>query len=226
MDILLRVLDNFKGALFDFLWLAPVILISLTFHEYSHGLVAYLLGDPTAKNSGRLTLNPIKHLDPLGAIFLMIFRFGWAKPVPVNPMYFKKRKRDMSLVALAGPLSNILLSFVSLLIYKILAYLIDMPDYATSFLVGMVFINAGLAIFNLIPMSPLDGSKIFISILPDRAYYTILQNEKYGQILILLLLFTGILTMPLNFLSSALVNLLDSITSLMLGGVFFVLSKI
>lgn len=225
-EILLHVIDNFKNAFFDFLWLAPVILISLTVHEYSHGRVAYALGDPTAKNSGRLSLNPLKHLDPLGTFFMFIFKYGWAKPVPVNPMYFKNRKRDMSLVAVAGPLSNIALSFVCLIIYKLLATFFNLPDYVMQFFVGMIFLNAGLAVFNLIPMSPLDGSKIFISILPDRIYYGILQYEKYGQIVILLLLFTGLLSGPISFLSESLVALLDSVSGLILNAAFYLFAKI
>lgn len=225
-EVLLRIIDNFKGAFFDFLWLAPVVLISLTVHEYAHGRVAYALGDPTAKNNGRLTFNPIKHLDPLGAVFMLVFRFGWAKPVPVNPMYFKNRKRDMSLVAAAGPLSNIALSFISLIIYKLLAIFFSAPDFVMDFFAGMVFLNAGLAVFNLLPISPLDGSKIFISILPDSTYYKILQYEKYSQIIVLLLLFTGFLSRPIGFLSQSIVRLLDSVSGSILNAAFFMFSKI
>lgn len=185
----------------------PALLIAITIHEYAHGYVAYRLGDPTAKNYGRLTFNPLKHLDPLGALMLLIFRFGWAKPVPVNPAYFKDPKKGMALVGLAGPASNVFVAFITLLIAKILDIQIFAPvifgftnQYLTTTLLTIVLLNIGLAIFNLLPVPPLDGSKIFNSVLPPKIYFGIMRYESYAHIILLLLLFTGILTPVLVWL--------------------------
>ncbi len=191
----------FRGASAEQILLSiPAVLIAITFHEYAHGYVAYKLGDPTAKNNGRLTLNPIKHLDPFGAIMLLIVGFGWAKPVPVNPAYFKKPKNGMALVSLAGPMSNILLAFITLVIAKIFNIQIFSmlygfrSSYIEIIMFNIVILNIGLAIFNMIPIPPLDGSKIFSSFLPQRIYFGIMRYERYAHIILLLLIVTGILT--------------------------------
>ena len=177
-------------------WLIiPAAFLTIVLHEMAHGFVAYLLGDRTAKNAGRLTLNPIKHIDILGLIAMIIFGFGWAKPVPVNPYYFKNRKSGMALTAFAGPASNIILAIIGLLIYKALLYM-PMPlgamaevVYAFSvFIVTFITLNVGLAIFNLIPIPPLDGSKILNTILPERIYFKIMQYERYGFLVLYILL--------------------------------------
>ena len=173
----------------------PAAFLTIVLHEMAHGFVAYLLGDRTAKNAGRLTLNPIKHIDVLGLIAMIIFGFGWAKPVPVNPYYFKKRKSGMALTAFAGPACNIILALIGLLIYKALLYM-PMPlgamaefVYAFSvFIVTFITLNVGLAIFNLIPIPPLDGSKILNTILPERIYFKIMQYERYGFLVLYILL--------------------------------------
>ena len=155
----------------------PVLLFSITIHEYAHGRVAYALGDPTAKNMGRLTLNPIYHIDPLGAIALFLFNFGWAKPVPVNPLYFKNIRKGTILMALAGPMSNLLAAIVTGLLIRY--FLLPIRIYELV-LVYMLFMNIGLCLFNLLPIPPLDGSHILEnSLSPDmaQAYHKI---GRYG----------------------------------------------
>ena len=167
--------------------LAAVII--LTVHEYSHGYAAYKLGDNTANSLGRLTLNPIKHIDPLGALCMLLFHFGWAKPVPIDLRYFKKPRRDFAIVAAAGPLSNLTLAFFTAplvaLVYKYAATNVPTTEYMKNFVViGYNFLyiflimNIGIAIFNLIPLPPLDGSRILGLILPPKLYYKILRHER------------------------------------------------
>lgn len=184
--------------------LAPPLLLALTVHEFAHGYIAYRLGDPTAKNLGRLTLNPLKHLDPIGTIAFFFIKFGWAKPVPVNPAYFKNPKKDMLWVALAGPATNLCLAVVSAIATKfiwILASTIPYSSLAEAFLVplnGMliasVWINLVLCIFNFLPIPPLDGSRILTGLLPDNLARSYLKVERYGFIIILLLAFSGVLS--------------------------------
>ncbi len=169
----------------------PALLIGLTFHEYAHALVAFRLGDPTAKNLGRLTLNPLKHLDPLGAIFLLIFKFGWAKPVPVNPLHFSDRQRGMLWVSLAGPGSNLVIAVVAVLLWKIIGI---QKNFVDGVLLYIFHINVILAVFNVIPVPPLDGSKILAGLLPRKYSHTIFLLEKYGFAILLLLMFTGIIS--------------------------------
>ncbi len=174
----------------EFLYILPALLIGLTLHEFAHALVAFKLGDPTAKNLGRLTLNPLKHLDPIGAIFLVFFHFGWAKPVPVNPFHFRgDRERGMLLVSLAGPGTNLLIALVTAFIWKI----IGSQGITTDSIIWFIFdINIILAVFNFIPVPPLDGSKILAGILPRRYSHLIYNLERYGFLILLLLVFTGI----------------------------------
>ena len=162
-------------------------LLCITFHEVSHGYVAYRLGDTTAKDAGRLTLNPLKHIDPMGLLMMVVFKFGWAKPVPVNMMRFRSPKRGMALTALAGPVSNVLLALVFLFLYGLLYRAL----YSVQFLLDMIWLTAyislALAIFNIIPVSPLDGSKVLFALLPDAAYAKLMRYERYGMILLLVL---------------------------------------
>lgn len=167
--------------------LAAVII--LTVHEYSHGYVAYRLGDNTAKSLGRLTLNPIKHIDPLGALCMLLFHFGWAKPVPINLRNMRKPRRDFALVALAGPASNLILAFFSAalfaLVYRLAVTSVPVGGFSGNF-IGITYnflyiflvMNIGIAIFNLIPLPPLDGSRILGLILPQKLYYKILKHER------------------------------------------------
>lgn len=167
-------------------------LLCITFHEVSHGWVAYRLGDPTAKDAGRLTLNPLKHIDMMGLLMMVVFKFGWAKPVPVNMMRFRNPKRGMALTALAGPVSNVLLALVFLFLYGLLYRAL----YSVQFLLDMIWLTAyislALAIFNIIPVSPLDGSKVLFAFLPDRAYMTLMRYEKYGMLVLFVLVWLGV----------------------------------
>ncbi len=195
-------------SLTQWLLLLPVLLLSLTVHELSHGLAAYVLGDNTAKRQGRLSLNPIKHIDPIGFLLLVVAGFGWAKPVPVDPGYFKKPKQGMAITAVAGPLSNLILAFISTFIIlategfaPIYQYIVKhvYPDsIVTSVLLLLIIYNCVLALFNLIPVPPLDGSKILAAFLPNRIYYKYLYYERYGMILMLLLVTTGVFSGALS----------------------------
>jgi Zn-dependent protease len=177
------------------------VLIAITFHEVAHGYVAYLLGDPTAKSAGRLTLNPIKHLDPIGAIALLVVKVGWAKPVPINPMFFKKPRRDLFLVSFAGPLSNFFLAILfSLIIKGILIFFGDVTTKTTLTLFSVfieicsasILVNVGLGVFNLLPIPPLDGSNMIMVLMPKNIAVKFNKFGRYGFFLIILLFFTGI----------------------------------
>lgn len=197
---------------FDFSYLLSILLsvipalLCITLHELSHGLVAYWLGDPTAKERGRLTLNPIKHLDPMGLLMLLLFHVGWAKPVPVNMANFKDPKKGMALTALAGPAANVLITVVALFLYGLL-YLPLKGKGAGEYLLEMIQLTAGLslglAIFNLIPIPPLDGSKVLLSLLSDESYMKLMRYERYGSVLMLALVATGVLGRPLSTAISA-----------------------
>lgn len=180
----------------------PAILLALTFHEFAHGWAAFKLGDPTARDAGRLTLNPIAHLDILGGLMLLWGPFGWAKPVPVNGYYFKKPKRDILLVSAAGPLSNILLAFILGFIHRILKYnfsgFIDSTPHIEQFLILGVLINLGISFFNLLPIPPLDGSKILLGLLPDKWISGYLEKTKYvPTIFMVMLLVDWVFNIPI-----------------------------
>lgn len=169
--------------------LAAVVLC-LSVHEMAHGLAAYWLGDRTAQREGRLSLNPLRHVDIVGLFLLFTAGFGWAKPVPVDPRYFRNPKRGMAVTALAGPFSNMLLALLLLLVCKgIYIYNPSGAVWVTVFytLLYAAQLSIGLGLFNLVPIPPLDGSKILAVFLPDRIYYTLMRYERYGMILLLLL---------------------------------------
>ncbi|AKL95328.1 Zn-dependent protease [Clostridium aceticum] len=170
----------------------PGILVALTVHEFSHAYSAYLLGDDTAKQYGRLTLNPLSHIDLMGFIMLVIFRFGWAKPVPINPNNFSSRKLGYFLVSIAGPLSNILLAILSTLCFA-LALRLQLGEFVYTMLYSSIFINLVLAIFNLFPIPPLDGSKILLSVLPSSFEKTYYKLQKYTYILLFLLVYLRVI---------------------------------
>ena len=199
--------------LINFLYVIPSVLIALTFHEYAHGWVAYKLGDPTAKNFGRLTLNPLKHLDIIGTICMILFHFGWAKPVPINSRYFSKPRRDIALTAAAGPIMNLILGFIGSFVYVLMLILtpllfksegagLNIWDSGIYLVQTFFSINISLCIFNLIPVPPLDGSKIIYLILPPKWAFFLSNNERYIRIALLVLLWSGIITLPLTYLST------------------------
>jgi len=175
----------FNFNLQELLYVVPAVLLCMMVHECCHGWVAYLLGDPTAKNSGRLTLNPLAHIDPIGLICMIVARFGWAKPVPVNMRYFKKPRQGMALVALAGPVSNLVLGFVGIVLFYVLQLYLGRYAFFSAmaqFFGILASISIGFAVFNLIPLPPLDGSRILGLVLPRHWYYWLLHNEHYIQI--------------------------------------------
>ena len=175
----------------------PPLLFALTVHELAHGWVAFRLGDPTAKMAGRLTMNPLKHLDPLGVLAFVIMKIGWAKPVPVDPRYFRNPQKDMLLVALAGPGANVLLAIASALLARVLVSMPVLPLFVLQPLVGMlvasVWINIMLAVFNIIPIPPLDGSKVLMGLLPPEAARSFARIEPFGFFILLALFYTGVI---------------------------------
>ena len=181
-----------------FLMSGAACLICLTVHELAHGLAAYRLGDPTAKLNGRLTLNPLSHIDWIGLFLLMAAGVGWAKPVPVDPRYFKNPKGGMAITALAGPLSNLLMAYLSALALGALSAVAAVRGETAGltlwldFFALMVSLNIGLGIFNLIPFPPLDGSKVVAMFLPDRWYYRWMQLERYGMFILMVALWFGV----------------------------------
>ncbi|MBN2412210.1 site-2 protease family protein [candidate division KSB1 bacterium] len=183
--------------LVTFLILAPPILLALVFHEFSHAFVAHKLGDNTAKQNGRLTLNPLAHLDPLGTLMIFLVRFGWAKPVPVNPYNLKNPKRDMLWISVAGPLSNMILAFLSGTLLRLIYHTGIKPEITSIggllmlMLVFSLQINLALAIFNILPIAPLDGSKILYGVLPNKYSGFALLLEKYGPMVLLGLIAIG-----------------------------------
>lgn len=181
---------------------ALAVLIILSIHEFAHGYAAYKLGDNTAKNLGRLSLNPIKHLDPIGALSMILFHFGWAKPVPINPRNFRNPKRDFALVALAGPLSNLVLAFLSAFLYLLLNAVFSKIYFTSEILLQVAYnttlfvyifhsVNLGLAVFNLIPVPPLDGSRLLNVFLPTKTYFKIMRYEKQIYLGLIIWLFVG-----------------------------------
>ena len=207
----------------------PCVLLALVFHEIAHGYAAYKLGDPTAKYMGRLTLNPLKHLDLVGTLCMIFLRFGWARPVPIDSRYFKNPRRDIALSSLAGPMANLVLAFIGSFIYSLGLALANkvMPEYKSfvyyiflaflMFFSSFVWLNISLAIFNLIPLPPLDGSRIFLIWLPYRKYAKILQYERQISLAFMLILifdsrllggyFTGALSFIVNFIYDGMISL-------------------
>ena len=195
--------------------IAFCVLFSLSIHELSHGLAAYLMGDMTAKNSGRLSLNPFRHMDPIGAICLFLFGFGWARPVPVNPWSFKQKRAGMAITALAGPLSNFIVAFLAQIGVAVLGKMSFSSDASFSYnlasasyivCIYLASVNIGLGLFNLIPIPPLDGSKVLNAFLPERIYFKIMEYERYGFIILIV-----VINMPFfgNILAAARAGILS-----------------
>lgn len=190
-------MTNITNQLLGLLLSIPGLLLALSLHEFAHGYAAYKMGDNTAKYSGRLSLNPFHHLDPIGTLCLFLFRFGWAKPVPINPYNFRNRKTGIIVVSLAGPFMNFLVALVSALLY---AAILTFAPYSnvTQFLALIVFysiqLNIGLMCFNLIPVPPLDGSKVLMELLPYRYKNFFYSIERYSSLILMVLLFTNVLS--------------------------------
>ena len=211
----------------NYLLLIPAALIALSVHEFAHGYVAYRLGDPTPRALGRLTLNPAKHLDPIGTVCMVLFRFGWAKPVPISPRYFKDPRKGMALTAAAGPIANILMALLGALFFKLTvlvgnAAIAAVPNekmiyffffYLAQFFLLFHYLNLSLCVFNLIPLPPLDGSRIFYVFLPPKWYFGVMKHERTIQIILLVALwlgaFTGLLSTVVDWLSSLLFAILS-----------------
>ena len=212
--------ESFIEALLQLVTILPAVLFALTFHEVAHGYTAYKLGDPTAKAFGRLSLNPIKHLDPIGTVLMLLTGYGWAKPVPVNARYFKNPKRGMALTALAGPCTNLLLGLVSTVLYAFVYVFFYDAYYAVAYLGERAFtailafclvlffgnfamINISYAIFNLFPVPPFDGSRILLLFLPEKIYFSIMRYERILMMIVLIGMATGILWTPIEAVINA-----------------------
>jgi len=195
----------------------PALLIAITFHEFAHARMAYYFGDNTAQKQGRMNLNPISHLDPIGTIMILLVGFGWAKPVPINPYNFNQYRKGLRWVSFAGPMINFFLGFLSLLFFSILVSRGITGGLFLQFVMVLTQLNILLAIFNLIPIPPLDGSKILMSFLPDSylGYYRTI--EQYAPLILLLLVFTRALGVIIYPLFSLVLNLFSAIIALIPG---------
>ena len=217
---ILNELGNQPKIIITIFAYAVILLIAIPIHECSHCFMAYLLGDDTGLRSGRVTLNPIRHWDPMGTIGILTVGIGWGKPAPVNPVRGRKvsARAFMAITAAAGPISNILLSYIFMLIGKLVWFLFGASNPEVVIYVYFAFImaariNISLAVFNLLPIPPFDGSRILLVFLKERTYFKLMQYEQYIMIGVLLICWTGILDYPLTFLNNAVMSFLDLTTS-------------
>lgn len=218
---LLRGQLDFYSAVVEILAILVIIFLVLPFHEWAHAFTASKLGDTSVKYRGRLTLNPLVHIDPFGALALLLFGFGWAKPVPVDPRNFKSPKWGMALVALMGPVANIAAAIAGGLIFQAIltfapAFMITntVGNYIYLFLSFYILINVRLAVFNLLPIPPLDGSKLLFAFLPDKWVMWFYRYQQIISIVLIALLWVGVLDIPLSFLSNYVLTFVNWITAL------------
>lgn len=195
----------------------PGLILALSMHEFAHGYVAYLMGDNTAKYYGRLSLNPLDHLDPVGTLCLFLFRFGWAKPVPINPYNFRNRRWGIVAVSLAGPFMNFVLALVLAIIYTFVIRYIPygtLSQFTASVFIAAIHMNIGLMCFNLIPVPPLDGSKVLLEFLPYRYREYFYTMERYASLILMALLFTNVLNPVLFTMRTFVLNIIEMILGL------------
>ena len=212
---------SLERAIMQIFAVSIIVFLVMPLHEFAHGLIAYKLGDNTAKNMGRLRFSPSAHIDPVGALMILFVGFGWAKPVPVNPRNFKNPKVGMAITALAGPVSNILAAIVGAVLFYVNLLLVAkeiLPIFIGEllyfFFKCFIAVNVSLAVFNLIPIPPLDGSKILFAFLPDRIVYKIYEHEREISIVLILLIAFGVLTGPLSLLQGILSNFIMHIVGI------------
>ncbi len=195
----------------------PALIVALSFHEFAHAWVSTKLGDPTPRMRGRLTLNPLAHIDPIGFLMMLVFRFGWAKPVEVNPYNYDNREKGLALVSVAGPGINLLLGFFSTFLWIIAAVYMGVNAPLTMMLYFVVLYNVYFAVFNLLPLPPLDGSKLLFAFLPKRTVYRYLDTvSQYSTIILIALLWTGVIGSILGPVASAIINLYGQIAEAIL----------
>ena len=208
---------DWRSYVMSLLLSLPIVLLALSVHETAHGYAAYKLGDPTAKSLGRLSLNPLKHLDPIGFTCMLLFGFGWANPVPINSRYFKKPRKGIAITSLAGPISNLIMAVIFGLLFNLWAYLMlgmtfdsefgfNMAWYFYVFLFYGVYLNITLAVFNLLPIPPLDGSRIVSAFLPPKVAYAYLKYERIISLVLMAVLFLGVLSPVISILSDFLLE--------------------
>lgn len=207
----------------NIIYLAIGVILSMSIHEVAHGLVSYWMGDPTAKLEGRLSLNPFKHIDWAGLVCLLFFGFGWAKPVPIDSRYYKDAKTGIIWTSFAGPVANFLLSFICVFLfyalYKFAPQFIFTAagNFISSVLSYTGLISTGFGIFNLIPIPPLDGSKVVFSFLPDDKYYKFIEGAPWMNFLFIALIFTGVLNSPLGMLRAQMISFFEMVAKMILG---------